>query len=447
MRAPGRSASIERRYEVKATDAVVGLTPLHEAQRVVLESTPVLGLEKVSILDALGRTLGEDIMAERDNPPWDNSAMDGFAVRWEDIKQEHPVQKPVTLAVIEDVPAGRMPSKTVGAGEAIRIMTGAPIPQGADTVLKVDDTEPSADSVRVFKPEPRGANIRPRGEDVRKGDCIIAKGTTIRPGEAGMLAILAKSLVFVHQRPRVAILSTGDELADLDERFSEEKIINSNSYGIAAAVQEAGGIPLLLGIARDTPAALEEKIVHGLNADILVLSGGVSMGDYDFTRAVFRAIGAEMNFWKLAIRPGQPLAFGKIRGKLAFGLPGNPVSSMVTFEQLVRPAMLKMGGHRDCGRPVVEAVFQEKFSKRPDRRHFLRGILTREDGVFKVRTTGDQGSGILTSMVKANCLIDVAAEVERLNPGDLVTVQLLTGEAWRSHADVARTSGHRLSCC
>ncbi len=432
---------------VKAKEATQGLTPLSEAQKVVLEATPVLGLEKIPILDALGRVLGEDIVAERDNPPWDNSAMDGFAVRWEDIRQEHAIQKPVTLSIIEDVPAGKMPSKTVESGQAIRIMTGAPIPKGADTVLKVEDTEHTLESVRVFKPEPKGSNIRSQGEDVRKGECIIAKGTQIRPGEAGMLAILAKSFVFVYQRPRVAILSTGDELADLDERFSEEKIINSNSYGIAAAVQDAGGIPFLLGIARDNPAALKEKISHGLTSDILVLSGGVSMGDYDFTKAVFRDLGAEVNFWKLAIRPGQPLAFGKIQGKLAFGLPGNPVSSMVTFEQLVRPAMLKMSGHRSYGRPLVEAVFQEKFSKRTDRRHFLRGVLTREEGVFKVRTTGDQGSGILTSMVKANCLIDVPVEVERLNPGDLVTVQLLSSEAWSNHADHSQSGTHRLSCC
>jgi molybdopterin molybdotransferase len=432
---------------VKVADPSTGLTPLHDAQQTVLDATPVLGLEKISLLDALGRVLGEDIVAERDNPPWNNSAMDGFAVRWEDIKQEHAIQPTTMLAVIEDVPAGKMPSKSVGPGQAIRIMTGAPIPQGADTVLKVEDTEPTADSVRVFRPEPRGANIRPQGEDVKKGDRIIAKGTSIRSAEAGMLAILAKSFVFAYQRPRVAILSTGDELADLDERFSDEKIINSNSYGIAAAVQEAGGIPLLLGIARDTPAALKEKISHGLNADILVLSGGVSMGDYDFTKAVFRELGADMNFWKLAIRPGQPLAFGKIQGKLAFGLPGNPVSSMVTFEQLVRPAMLKMSGCRSYGRPMVEAEFQEKFSKRPDRRHFLRGILTREGGVFKVRTTGPQGSGILTSMVKANCLIDVPTEVERLNPGDRVTVQLLSGEAWRTHVEDTPTNSHHLSCC
>lgn len=424
-----------------------GLTPLEEAQRIVLEAASPLGMEKVSILETLGRVLGEDIVAQRDNPPWDNSAMDGFAVRYDDLKQEQAIAKPVELTIIEDVPAGKMPTKTVGHGQAIRIMTGAPIPKGADTVLKVEDTEHTPTSVRVFKPEPRGSNIRPQGEDVKKGECIIAQGTPIRPGEAGMLAILAKSFVRVYQQPRVAILSTGDELADLDERFSEEKIINSNSYGIAAAVREAGGIPLLLGIARDNPADLKEKISHGLNADILVLSGGVSMGDYDFTKAVFKELGAEMNFWKLAIRPGQPLAFGKIQGRLAFGLPGNPVSSMVTFEQLVRPAMLKMGGQRSYGRPVVQAEFQEQFSKRTDRRHFLRGVLTREGGTFRVRTTGDQGSGILTSMVKANCLIDIPTEVERVNPGDFVSVQILSGPLWAREAEPRPSGGHRHSCC
>ena len=407
-----------------------GLTPLPEAQKTVLEASTPLGLEKVGLLEALGRVLGEDIIAERDNPPWDNSAMDGFALRWEDIKQEHAITKPVELKVIEDVPAGTVAKRTVGTGEAIRIMTGAPVPKGGDTVVKVEETESSGDAVRIFKAPERGANIRPQGEDVKKGDTIIAKGTQLRPAEAGMLAILAKSFVLVYQKPRVAILSTGDELADLDDPFDEDKIINSNSYGIAAGVQEAGGIPILLGIARDQPAALKEKIAHGLNADILVLSGGVSMGDYDFTKAVFKDLGAEMNFWKLAIRPGQPLAFGKIQGKLAFGLPGNPVSSMVTFEQLVRPAMLKMGGHRSYGRPVVQALFQEKFTKRNDRRHFLRGVLRRQNGVLTVRTTGDQGSGILTSMVKANGLIDVPEEVERLSPGDTVNVQVLSSQFW-----------------
>jgi molybdopterin molybdotransferase len=403
------------------------LTQLEDALKIVLETVPMLGVEKIGLLETLGRVLGEDIIAERDNPPRDNTAMDGFAVRYEDIKQAHAVTTPTVLKVIEDVPAGKFPAKAVGKGEAIRIMTGAPLPKGADTVLKVEDTEHTPDTVKVFKEAEQGANIRPQGEDVRRGDCIIPKGKAIRPSEAGMLAILAKPFVFVHQRPRVAILSTGDELADLDERFSEEKIVNSNSYGIAAAVQEAGGLPILLGIARDRPEDLKAKIRHGLNADLLVLSGGVSMGDYDFTKAVFKELGAEMNFWKLAIRPGQPVAFGRIGKTLAFGLPGNPVSSMVTFEQLVRPAMLKMGGHRVLTRPVVQALFQERFSKRPDRRHFLRGILWMEKGMLMVRTTGPQGSGILTSMVKANGLIDLPVEVEKLKPGDVVNVQVLGG--------------------
>jgi molybdopterin molybdotransferase len=400
------------------------LTLLEDALKIVLDTVPVLGIEKINLLDALGRVLAEDIIADRDNPPWDNSAMDGFAVRYQDIKQDHAVTAPTILKVIEDVPAGRFASKAIGAGEAIRIMTGAAIPQGADTVLKIEDTEAKPDSVKVFKPEQQGANIRPQGEDVRKGDCIIPKHKVIRPAEAGMLAILAKPFVFVYQRPRVAILSTGDELADLDERLTDEKIINSNSYGIAAAVREAGGLPHLLGIAKDNPADLKAKIGQGLNADILVLSGGVSMGDYDFTKPVFQELGGDMNFWKLAIRPGQPVAFGKIGKTLAFGLPGNPVSSMVTFEQLVRPAMLQMCGHKVLTRPIVQAVFQERFSKRPDRRHFLRGILWMERGMLMVRTTGPQGSGILTSMVKANGLIDIPVEVEKLKPGDVVDVQV-----------------------
>ena len=403
------------------------LTSLITAQQIVLDAAQVLGCEKVGLLDALGRVLGEDIIAPRSNPPWDNSAMDGFAVRWADIHSEHAISKIPELKIVEDVAAGAVAMKSVGPGEAIRIMTGAPMPAGADTVVRIEYTEPSESNVRIMLSEyGQGANIRPKGEDVQEGDCIIAKGTQLRSGEIGMLAILAKSFVLVHQRPRVGILSTGDELADLDESFDENKIINSNSYGIAAGVQEAGGIPILLGIAKDNPNSLKDKIRQGLTCDILVLSGGVSMGDYDFTKPVFAELGADMNFWKLAIRPGQPVAFGKIQGKLAFGLPGNPVSSMVTFDQLVRPAMMKLGGHATWERPIVKATFQETFSKQTDRRHFLRGVLAYENGSLVVRTTGKQGSGILTSMVKANGFIDVPEEVEGLQPGDVVNVQLLT---------------------
>ena len=403
------------------------LTSLTTAQHIVLDAACALGCEKVGLLDALGRVLGEDIIASRSNPPWDNSAMDGFAVRWEDIHSEYSISKIPELKIVEDVAAGAVATKTVGPGEAIRIMTGAPLPVGADTVVRIEYTEPSETTVRIMMSEHgQGANIRPKGDDVQEGDCIIAKGTSLRSGEIGMLAILAKPFVLVYQRPRVGILSTGDELADLDEPFDENKIVNSNSYGIASAVQEAGGIPILLGIAKDTPDSLKDKIRQGLTCDILVLSGGVSMGDYDFTKPVFAELGADMNFWKLAIRPGQPVAFGKIQGKLAFGLPGNPVSSMVTFDQLVRPAMMKLGGHTNWERPTVKATFQETFSKQPDRRHFLRGVLAHENGALVVRTTGKQGSGILTSMVKANGFIDVPEEVENLQPGDFVDVQLLS---------------------
>ncbi|MEC4681852.1 MAG: gephyrin-like molybdotransferase Glp [Nitrospirota bacterium] len=403
------------------------LTSLTAAQQIVLDAAQPLGCEKIGLLDALGRVLGEAIIAPRANPPWDNSAMDGFAVRWADIKQEHAITKIPELTVVDDVAAGAVATKSVGPGEAIRIMTGAPMPAGADTVVRIEYTEPSETTVRIMLSEyGQGANIRSKGEDVQKGDCIIAKGTQLRSGEIGMLAILAKSFVLVHQRPRVGILSTGDELADLDESLDEHKIINSNSYGIAAGVQEAGGIPVLLGIAKDSPDSLKEKIQQGLTCDILVLSGGISMGDSDFTKPVFAELGADMNFWKLAIRPGQPVAFGKIQRTLAFGLPGNPVSSMVTFDQLVRPAMMKMGGYGTWKRPVVKATFQESFSKQTDRRHFLRGVLTYENGTLVVRTTGKQGSGILTSMVKANGFIDVPEEIERLQPGDIVDVQLLS---------------------
>ena len=405
----------------------MSLTLLTTAQQIVLDAASVLGCEKVGLLDALGRVLGEDIIAPRANPPWDNSAMDGFAVRWADIHSEQAISKIPELKVVEDVAAGAVATKSVGPGEAIRIMTGAPMPAGADTVVRIEYTEPSETSVRIMMAEyGQGANIRPKGDDVQEGECIIAKGTQLRSGEIGMLAILAKSFVLVHQRPRVGILSTGDELADLDEAFDENKIVNSNSYGIAAGVQEAGGIPVLLGIAKDNPDSLKDKIRQGLTCDILVLSGGVSMGDYDFTKPVFAELGADMNFWKLAIRPGQPVAFGKIQGKLAFGLPGNPVSSMVTFDQLVRPAMMKLGGHTVWERPTVKATFKEKFSKQTDRRHLLRGVLAYEGSDLVVRTTGKQGSGILTSMVKANGFIDVPEDVETLQPGDLVNVQLLS---------------------
>ncbi len=401
-------------------------TSLVEAQRIILETCPVLGKEKVGILDSLGRTLAENLIAKRANPPWNNSAMDGFAVRNSDLPTDQADPEPVILNVIEEVPAGRSATRAVGHGEAIRIMTGAPVPSGADTVIKIEDTEPTKTHVKVFSHVKTGSHIRKQGEDIAKDECLIPRGAKIRSAEIGILAMMGKPLVLTHQRPRVAILSTGDELMDLDDQFDEDKITNSNGYAFAAQTREAGGTPIVLGISKDRPEDLKEKISEAANADILVISGGVSMGDYDFTKIVLNEIGMNIHAWKLAIKPGQPVTFGTIRRTLCFGLPGNPVSSMITFEQLVRPAILKMSGQTNLFRLTMHATFQETFSKRPDRRHFLRGIVHIENGVPTVKTTGNQGSGILTSMLKANALIDIPESVEQLNPGDMVSVQMLS---------------------
>ncbi len=402
------------------------LTPLTNAQKTILSSCSILGKEKIGVMESLGRALAEDLIAERSNPPWNNSAMDGFAVRNQDLPPDQEVSEPVRLAVIENVPAGYSASQTVGPGQAIRIMTGAPVPAGADTVVKIEDTEPTSESVKIFSHVKLGSHIREKGEDITTGECLIPTGTTIRPAEIGILAMMGKPLVFVHQQPKVAILSTGDELMDLDDHFDENKITNSNGYAFAAQVREAGGVPVVLGIATDRPESLKEKIFSARNADILVISGGVSMGDYDFTKLVLDELGENVHAWKLAIKPGQPVTFGKINQTLCFGLPGNPVSSMVTFEQLVRPAIRKMSGHSRHFRLTLQATFEETFSKRPDRRHFLRGIVGFKNGILTAKTTGEQGSGILTSMLKANALIDVPEAVEKLQPGDKVSVQILS---------------------
>ena len=398
--------------------------------------------EVVDLHQALRRVLAEPVVADRDYPPFERATRDGFAVRASDVGAPG-----ATLEIVGEIKAGDTFTGTVLPGQCAQIMTGAAVPAGANAVVMIEHTRPSGGQVVIDRAAESGQNIVPRGSEAEAGQELLAPGMRLGYAELALAAQVGQQRLSVFARPRVAVLSTGDEVVPMDAQPGPFQIRNSNSVSLVAQAALAGGEPVPLGNAPDSLEELRSRIESGLEADILVLSGGVSMGDYDFTKAVFRDLGAEMNFWKLAIRPGQPLAFGKIQGKLAFGLPGNPVSSMVTFEQLVRPAMLKMTGHPSYGRPVVQAVIQEKFSKRTDRRHFLRGVLTREDSTFKVRTTGDQGSGILTSMVKANCLIDVPVEVEQLNPGDTVSVQLLSDAAWATHAEHIHTGPHRLSCC
>lgn len=383
-----------------------------------------LGFEKVSILDALGRVIAEDIHAPRNIPPLDNSAMDGYALRVEDIQKASP-NHPIRLEVIEDLPAGSISKKKLERGKSIRIMTGAPVPKGADTVIPVEETKKEDGSVLIFKAAGLGENIRKSGEDVKKGDRVISRGDTIRPAEVGMLASVGRSLISVYQRPLVAILCTGDELVDVDGELDEAKIISSNSYTLSAQVKECGAIPIPLGIAKDSKEEIEEKLRQGIRADVLITSAGISVGDYDFVKDVMKNLGMEMVFWKVAMRPGQPLAFGTIAGKPVFGLPGNPVSSMVSFEQFVRPALLKMMGHRQLFRPAIEAIIKEEIKKMVGRRYFIRGSVSIEKDQYFVSTTGEQGSGILRSMVRANGLIVIPEGQEMVRAGEKVKVQLL----------------------
>jgi molybdopterin molybdotransferase len=395
-----------------------------EALDKILSHVLPLGFEKVSLLDALGRVIAEDIHARRNIPPLDNSAMDGYAVRSEDVRKASQ-DRPVRLAVIEDLPAGSVPTQAVEKGKAIRIMTGAPIPKGADAVVPVEVTEKEEDFVLIFNGAGLGENIRESGEDVKQGDRVISRGDRVRPAEVGMLASVGRAFVSVYQIPLVAILCTGDELVDVDGDLDGVKIISSNSYTLAAQVKDCGAMPLQLGIAKDRKEEIGEKLRQGIRADVLISSAGVSMGDYDFVKDVMKQLGMEMIFWKVAMRPGQPLAFGTIREKPVFGLPGNPVSSMISFEQFVRPSLLKMMGCRHIFRPVVEATLKEEIKKMVGRRYFVRGTVSLERDQYVVTTTGEQGSGILRSMVKANGLIVIPEDREIVRAGEKVRVQLL----------------------
>jgi len=401
---------------------------VEDALRLILDTAPLLGLEKVDILTALGRVIGENIYSPSDIPPFDNSAMDGYAVKSEDTKDAS-IDHPAVLMVIEDLPAGYVAKGKIKKGEAIRIMTGAPLPQGVDSVVMVEDTEASGDKVKIFNEAETNQHIRKAGEDVKKGELVIPQGTVLRPAAIGMLASLKRSFVSVYQRPLVSILCTGDELVDVDGELKAGQIVSSNSYTLASQVNECGGIPLLLGIARDRKDELEQKFREGLRADVIISSAGVSVGDYDLVKGVLKDLGMEMKFWKVAMRPGQPLAFGTIGGKPTFGLPGNPVSSMVSFEQFVRPYLLKMQGHKKIFRTVIEAIWQEEFTKKTERKYLVRCIVSKKERTYIASSTGEQGSGILKSMVLANGLAIFPEEKEVIKAGEKVKVQLLDREA------------------
>lgn len=398
---------------------------VEEALARVLAASQPLPPERVPVLETLGRVLAEDVVADMDIPPLTNTAMDGYAVRAADTARasfEHPVR----LRIIQDLAAGYTTDVAVMPGTAIRIMTGAPIPPGADAVVEFEDTEQQGEWVSIFKGVTEGKNVRPPGEDVRKGALILRRGTEIRPQEVGMLAALGHKEAPVHRRPRVAILATGDEVIKADALWQPGKIRDANSYSNAAQVIRYGGVPLLLGIARDDVGELTAKIREGLEkgADLFLTSGGVSVGDFDIVKKVLAAEG-EMSFWRVRMKPGKPLAFGQIRGVPLLGLPGNPVSAMVSFELFARPAILKMLGKTRLKKPIIEATLVNAIQSRDNRRHFLRVMVEDREGEYLARLTGDQGSGILLSMVHAQGLAIIPEDVDHLPAGTRVSVIMM----------------------
>ena len=395
-----------------------------EAQEMVLGCVQPVGVEKVALLEALHRVTAEEVTAQRHIPLDDNSAMDGYAVRHADVEGATRDQ-PAVLEVLEILPAGKRPRHHIAPGTAVKIMTGAPLPEGADTVVQVEHTDESDTRVQIYRAPRLGSNLRRRGEDIRLGECVLAAQTFLRPAELGVLASVGKAQVLVYQRPRVAILATGDEIIDPGEPDTQGKIINSNSYTLAGQSAEAGGNPLLLGVAPDERVIMSQRIASGLRADVLITSGGVSVGSFDYVRECLDAFGFQARFWTVAVRPGSPATFGMVGHVPVFSLPGNPVASMVTFELFVRPALRKMTGRRDLFRPRLDAVLQDTVEKRRGMRTLLRGVLRQDEGQTTVTTTGPQGSGILRSMSLANCLIDLPEDTERLQPGTSVQVMLL----------------------
>ncbi len=420
---------------------------VEQALEQILSHVAVLEEEDRPILDCLGQVLAEDIYSTIDIPPLDNSAMDGYAVRSDDTHGAGP-QAPRFLRVIDTIMAGSISRYEVKPGTAMRIMTGAPIPKGADAVVRFEDTdeaqrkEPSGE-VGVLHEVKAGRDIRRAGEDITRGSMVLSKGIVLRPSEIGVLASLGHNKVKVIRRPVVAILATGDEIVDISQPLPEAKIYNSNSYSVAALILRYGGIPEILGIASDSEDSLVAKLQPGLDADMLITTGGVSLGDYDVVRDVLVKEG-EIVFWKVRLKPGKPLAFGMVKGLSKtgtdrnipyLGLPGNPVSAVVTFEVFVRPAILKMMGKKNLTKPTVKAVIGEPIVNPDGRRIYARAVVEKRDDKYFVRLTGPQGSGILTSMSSANGLVIVPEDKPEVKAGDVVQVMMMD---WSEEKEILR---------
>ena len=397
---------------------------LEKALEIVLSEARVLPPERVKLLSSLGRVLAEDVYSSFDIPNFDRAAMDGYAVIARDTTSASP-NHPVTLKVVDEAPAGFEVRSSITSGEAIGIMTGAILPKGADAVVMVEDTRLEGNEVRIFRSVKEGENVGFSGEDVRKGEMVLSRGTLIRPQEVGMLASLGKTEVYVVRRPKVAIISTGSELMEPGESLKKGKVYDSNSFALFSQVISCGGEPRRIGIVPDDKRKLLSKIREGLSSDILILSGGVSMGKYDLVKEVLEEAGVKMLFWKVAVKPGKPTFFGIKDHTLVFGLPGYPVSSMINFENLVRPAIFSILGRSDYKRLKIRATLKRKIKNTSRRKNFIRVRLVEENGKYWAIPSPSQKSGVLKSMTWANGIVVLPEEVKILEEGKEVVVEVL----------------------
>ncbi len=391
----------------------------YQARDRILAAVQPLASEEVPLLEAINRAVTEALIALRPLPAFDNSAMDGYAVLTKDCTAGG------VLPIVGCLQAGADDNRRLEAGTAMKIMTGAPIPVGADAVIPFEETALMSGQVKLLGKVKAGDHIRRQGEDLRPGDLVFDAGTALRPAEISLLASFGQATVRVGRRARVTILATGDELQELGEALLEGRIVNSNSWGLAAAIQELGGIPHMLGIARDNRDSLREKLSAGLQADALITSAGVSAGDYDLVRDVLEELGVIQHFWKINIKPGKPTAFGMHKRTAVFSLPGNPVSALMTFEEFVRPALLKMMGHRTFLKPALKARLQEPVSKKSGRLQLLRVALEFNDGELQIASAGDQNTGIIRTLVRAQGIALLPENREHFAAGELLEVHLL----------------------
>lgn len=410
----------------------MSLLSVDQARERILSHFQPVTTETLPLAGCSNRVLAQDIAATSDLPPFNNSSMDGFAVRAEDVL-DAAADSPRSLRVVADIPAGSHPTISLGSGEAARIMTGAPVPQGADAVVPVEDTSfdnrdagtPPPDEVQIFKSAKSGANVRPRGMDLRAGEVVLDKGHILKPQDLGLLAMLGFANVLVYRKPRIALFSSGDELLPVDAPLEEGKIRDSNSYTLAALIEELGAEVIRLGVAKDDPNAVKallEKAVE-LNVDLIISSAGVSVGAFDFVKQVIESNG-KMDFWRVNMRPGKPVAFGEYKNILFIGLPGNPVSSFVGFEVFVEPAIWRLRGLYYAGRQTIRVRCEEQIDS-DGRESYLRAQIHEKDGSFIARLTGHQGSGNLHSLVQANALLIIPAGVKCVPAGQEVDAWLI----------------------